>query len=208
LRVKKDGKWLKDTKTQRIFDLPVLARSKRKTNPSNVSYRVPTGSDTPQGIYYLWASMFTENPLFGGVPRIDIDAATPPINSYPYNINSYLLSELVPDSSLNDYWINEWPLAYKLGRVFLRIHANTLDENDPFNYKTPITQLSFRASDGCINVGKNMMPLLEKLMEHGVFSKENIVKTEGANPNSLGWKVSGQLGRAFLILKDEDYGSK
>jgi hypothetical protein len=148
--------------------------------------------------------MFTENPIFGGVPRIDLDAAMPPLNAYPYNLNSYLLSELIPASSFQEYWVNEWPLAYKLGRVFLRVHANTIDEKNPSNYNTPKTQLSYRTTDGCINVGSQMTPLLDRLIDLGVFKKENVLKIEGATSSPLGWKVADQIGKAFLILKDSE----
>ncbi len=84
------------------------------------------------------------------------------------------------------------------------MHANTLDPKDPSNYITPRTQIEFRTTDGCLNAGTQMVPLLDKLMALGVFAQEDVIKPRDGTTQTLGWKVSKQLGKAFLIVKDAD----
>lgn len=198
LTIRHKGRWV--MKGKKKWEIAVLARAERKPG---VSIRLTQDMDTPQGIYPIWATMFTDEKGFGGHPRIDLDASLPPINAYPYDINAYVLDELVPAKSLNDYWINEWPLAYRLGRVHLRIHGNS-GGAAKVNF-TSASGEKFRTTEGCINAGDGMMPLLEKLVQLGVFTKEGIAHVKPEDLSTLGWKVTPRLGRVFLILKDEDW---
>ncbi len=184
LKIRKNGKWI-------AFERPVLARSRRGSREP--SRRISIGGDTPQGIYYLWATMFTSGNAYGGLPRIVLDAATPPPNSYPYEINSYVLSELVPDSARDDYWVNEAALAFRLGRISLRIHSSSPEARDA---------KSFEQTEGCISAGDGMRPLLEKLVALGALAPDTL-KTK-PDPSTRGWKVSPAIGRAFVVVKDED----
>jgi hypothetical protein len=189
LSFKHKGKWVE--KNGRRLEFKVLARSQRNENPTT-SYRITSGGDTPQGIYYLWASMYTESLSFGGVPRVDLDASQLPVNAMPYNLNSLVLDQIVPQSALNDYWLNEYPLAFKLGRNNLRLHDDTLDPQRPPTYTTPETKLSFRPTAGCINAGHQITQILAVLTELGVFKAEDLQKGN-QDPATLGWNVSGLL---------------
>ncbi|MCI5159277.1 MAG: hypothetical protein D3906_12760, partial [Candidatus Electrothrix sp. AUS1_2] len=135
LTIKRNGKWLLDGNSGKQFRLSVLARSIRSSSPGKaVSRRIRINHDTPQGIYTIWGAV-----TGGGdsswfqTARIDLDAAMPPINAQPYPINSFLFSRIVPESALDDYWINEWPLAYSLGRIALRIAPGDFEARQPPN---------------------------------------------------------------------------
>lgn len=199
LTIKHRGKWVKDAKGGR-FKIQVLARSKREAGDGRTSYRTLTGGDTPQGIYTIWASMYSKSPAYGGVPRIDIDGAHPPINAAMYDQNAFLMSHIVPPESFDQYWINELPLAYKLGRVYLRIHSDEVAFAS-LNNKSANTAERFRPTSGCINAGANMSALLRKLTEIGVFTRVGINKTK-KRELPLGWRISPSFGRVFMVVKD------
>lgn len=201
LTFKQNGRWVKQPKTGRNVEFPVFARAKRE---SDASTRLFPNGDTPQGIYYIWATMFNDDIAFGGVPRIDLDSAMPPINAHPYNLNSYLLSEIVPKGALGQYWLNEWPLAYRLGRIHLRLHGTKVSPSSPNAYVTPKTKLCFRPTEGCINTGDRTAEILAVLVKLGVFEKGDTLPRKQADASKLGWRVSPLLGKAFLIVKDED----
>jgi len=198
VKMRKGNRWLK-TRTK----LDVLARSRRESPTiidKNNSYRITINGDTPQGIYYLWGSLFTDNPVFGNIHRLDLDAAFAPINSYIYEINRYLLEQLVPSNSLNDYWIQEWPLAFNLGRNSLRLHDNSLDSVKPNNFLTKDTEIPFRTTDGCINTGRNMKYILDILLAEKIISAEDLSSI--SEPEKLNWKALKNLGKSFIIVKD------
>jgi len=163
-------------------------------NPE-LSLRTHINSDTPQGIYYVWGSVVGRKKAY--LPRVDLDAASTPINGHKYNINSYTLSQIVPDDALDDYWINEWPLAYSLGRVNLRIASSAHEEQE----MQKETDSALAPTNGCLNAGKNQKNLLDILIAAGVLDKDDIFKTDDSEASKL-WMVSPKIGRAFLILKD------
>lgn len=200
LTIKHHGAWVTDD-TDEKFSLKVLARSRRETKDGDASYRLFEGGDTPEGIYLLWASMYTERKVFGRSPRIDIDAALAPLNIDLYPKNSFLLSQILPAEHFLDYWVNEYPLAYSLGRVFLRIHGNSIDPEKPSLYTVPSTGEKIRPTAGCVNLGSQMDTFLNKLIELGVFQKGDLVKEEDAN-RPLGWKVAPSLGEVVLVVRD------
>jgi hypothetical protein len=200
LRIRNNGAWLKDAKTGKPLALKVLARSQRENNTSGKSQRTHVNSDTPQGLYYIWGAV-----TGGGaspwhrLARLDLDAALPPINSSPYNIHSYLLSKIVPDAALDDYWLNEWPLAYSLGRVFLRIAPGDFEGLDN---KTGAVS-GYNATEGCINTGGNHEMLLKIMVDAGIFSKDEVfAKTEQSAAKQ--WHVARKLGKALVLIKDQD----
>jgi hypothetical protein len=200
LTIKDRGKWVRKANAKLTFD--VLARSDRQPDSSNLSQRISIDGDTPQGIYYIWGSMYSPSHAFGGQPRLDLDAALPPINIGSYEVNSYLMSQLVPNSARSDYWIQEWPLAFKMGRNALRLHGSQMDKQSPYFYTTPKTQKSFLLTSGCMSAGKSMPELLETLGKLGLFSKETIY--EKGEPVTRNWRVTSKIGRAFVIVKDQN----
>lgn len=183
LTIRHKGKWISEKGKK--LEYRVLAKATQSRG------RVLPGGDTPQGIYYLWATMFTEEPAFGSAPRVDLDANFPPLNAHPYEIHSYLLSRLIPDEARNDYWVNEWPLAYRLGRIHLRIHGNASG-----------TREEFKTTAGCLNAGERTQELLSKLEGLGLLATASSRTRNQSDPSSLGWRVSPALGRAFLIVRD------
>jgi len=203
LTVKRNGTWLLDEKTGKQFHLPVLARSVRNGRPSSRTRRIRINHDTPQGIYTIWGTM-----IGGGVSswfrtaRIDLDAALPPINGQPYPVNSFLFSRIIPETALDDYWVNEWPLAYSLGRIALRIAPGDFEAQQTSSLQPGIGNTMFHPTHGCINTGDQQEQLLRALIEAGVFHKEDVV--DPSENSEKRWSVSPKLGRAFVILKDRD----
>lgn len=173
LKIRHRGKWIKK-------EFKVLAKAQHRN-------RIGLNGDTPQGIYHFWATMFENDVGFGGLPRIDLDASLPPLNAYPYEMNRYVLEEIVPPAALNDYWLNEWPLAYRLGRVHLRLHGSQ-DPNRP--------------TEGCLNCGVKTGEILQLLVELGALAKEQILPRPPEDPKTLGWKVAPGLGKTFVVVKD------
>lgn len=165
LRVKFDNQWV--MKKNRVFELPILGRSRRERFDSNLSARLTKDGDTPQGIYQIHGTFFTVDKKFGTAPRIDIDGMKPPLNLFGNNPKAF--SELVPAKSFFDYWVHEFPMAYMLGRYLLRMHDNSVDPNFPNTYTTPVTQKTYRATAGCINFGKNIGELLQLLADLDVL---------------------------------------
>ena len=200
LRIRNNGAWLKDKKTGAVLNVKVLARSQRENNRSGQSQRTSINSDTPQGIYYIWGAV-----TGGGtspwhrLARIDLDAALPPINSQPYNIHSYLLSKIVPDASLDDYWLNEWPLAYSLGRVFLRIAPGDFEGQE----NMPAAVSGYSATEGCINTGSNHKLLLKIMVDAGIFSNDEVFG-RAEQSAAKQWHVTRKLGKALVLIKDQD----
>jgi hypothetical protein len=202
LTIKDRGKWVKRPGSNAKVVFKVLARSERDPQFPNVSRRISTEGDTPQGIYYIWGTLFSPGTAFGGVPRLDLDAALPPVNGSAYEINSYLLSQLIPDSARDEYWANEWALAFKMGRTSMRIHGSSLDKSSPYFYTTPKTKESYLLTAGCISAGKAMPELIEVLVAHGLFSKSQAF--DKSLPATRNWRVTSKIGRAFVIVKDKN----
>jgi hypothetical protein len=211
LTVKQNGAWLLDKKTGKQFHLPVLARSQRsekrdgKQNdkPSKISRRIHINNDTPQGIYTIWGAVTEggDSPWFR-TARIDLDAALPPINAQPYPVNSFLLSCIIPVEALDDYWANEWPLAYSLGRIALRIAPGDFTAEQHQTKSIAFSQTQFSPTHGCINTGGQQGQLLQILIQAGVFRQEDVITS--LEDSGKRWSVSPKLGKAFVILKDRD----
>ena len=200
LRIRNNGAWLKEAATGKMLTLKVLARSQRENNTSGKSRRTHINSDTPQGLYYIWGAVTGGGTsAWHRLARIDLDAALPPINSQPYNINSYLLSKIVPDAALDDYWLNEWPLAYSLGRVFLRIAPGDFEAQEN---KTAAVS-GYNATEGCINTGSNHELLLKIMVAAGIFSEDEVFD-KSATSAAKQWHVARRLGKAFVLIKDQD----
>lgn len=208
LTVKQNGTWLRDKKTGEQMHLPVLARSVRNGRTDNISRRIRINHDTPQGIYTIWGAVTGGgDSSWFGTARIDLDAALPPINGQPYPVNSFFLSRIIPEAALDDYWVNEWPLAYSLGRIALRIAPGDFETQQPRSRQpgsgnTNTLNPLFHPTHGCINTGNQQEQLLQILIEAGVFRKEDVfVPSENTEKR---WSVSPNLGKAFVILKDRD----
>ncbi|MEZ4752614.1 MAG: hypothetical protein R3B54_18850 [Bdellovibrionota bacterium] len=199
LEIRHKGNWLKDPKTRKRLSFPILGRSNRTGEKSQ---RILFGGDTPQGIYYVWGTMFTADPVFGNAPRIDLDASMPPINSYVYELNSPVLDGLVPRSARDDYWIHEWPLAYKLGRAYLRIHTNPAEMEKKSSTAVAHEDKLFNPTQGCLNAGASMKGLIDTLVGIGVIRREQIRTPEPATSKTLGWKVVPGIGNVFVIVRD------
>ncbi len=204
LAIKEGQKWIKKF-PQKSKTIPVLARSRRDSEiinkkDKNTSYRISVRGDTPQGIYYLWASMFSENLAFGNITRIDMDATYPPINSFSYEINRFTLEALVPLNALDNYWIQEWPLAFNLGRNTLRLHDNSLSTTASTNFLPINSNDSYQPTDGCINTGRMMKNLLSALVDLKIFKVEELSDVDLSK--GLNWKVCPKLGQVFIIIKD------
>ncbi len=203
LRVKQNNRWLLDKKTGKQFHLPVLARSIRNGQANRGTRRVWINHDTPQGIYTIWGAVTGggNSPWFR-TARIDLDAALPPINAQPYPVNSFLLSRIIPTEALDDYWVNEWPLAYSLGRIALRIAPGDFEAKQPLSQQASFGGTLFHPTHGCVNTGERQEQLLQLLIEAGVFRQEDIVNSPGDAGKR--WSVSPNLGKAFVILKDRN----
>ncbi len=185
LRIKKGKKWISK-------NITVFARSRRE-NPfgnKDSSFRIGINGDTPQGVYHLWATLFTENPAFGNIHRLDMDATFPPLNGHAYEINNFLLEKLAPKSMHKEYWIQEWPLAFNLGRNHIRLHDNNT------NYQ------EVRQTDGCINTNRTMDSIIKILLKHKIISKDSMDAID--KPERLNWKVIQELGKVFVIVKDKN----
>ena len=202
MTIKHHGKWITD-KNGNKKTYYALALSKRESFDKNKSLRIMIDGDTPQGIYGIWASMFSSNPNFGCIPRIDIDLNTVPINGYNYNIFAALLDELVPPDSWEDYWINEWPLAYAMGRSLIRIHANpTEDADDVCYYNPPFGNNKYACSSGCLNLGSEMKGFFDTLIKLGIFSDQYANLSCDINDTDIYWDISNACGKTFLIVMD------
>jgi hypothetical protein len=202
ITVKHKGKWVRD-KNNNVKHFKALAQSKRENVNSNYSYRLADNSDTPQGVYGLWASMFSSHSDFGCQPRIDIDLNAIPINGYRYSIFSTIIEELVPASLLEEYWINELPLAYAMGRSLFRIHANPIENQKPCDYVTPTSKLQFARTSGCLNMGNEMSEFYSLMMKLGVFN-EPYTGLDCNDKHPIQWHATTneRFGKAFLIIKD------
>ncbi|RWX49872.1 hypothetical protein VT98_10026 [Candidatus Electrothrix communis] len=203
LTVKQKGTWLFDKKTGKQFHLPVLARSIRNGKVNSGTRRIRINHDTPQGIYTIWGAVTGggDSPWFR-TARIDLDAALPPINAQPYPLNSFLLSRIIPAEALDDYWVNEWPLAYSLGRIALRIAPGDFEAQQNPSLQPGLGSSLFHPTHGCINTGDQQEQLLRVLIEAGVFRQEDVANPSGNSDKR--WSVSPKLGRAFVIIKDRD----
>jgi hypothetical protein len=169
----------------------------------NKSLRIAYSGDTPQGIYGLWASMFSSQKYFGCLPRIDIDLNTIPINGHAYNIFSYLLEDIIPSAALEDYWVNELALAYAMGRNLFRIHANPQPGTKCYEYKPPSSSVTYTPSTGCLVVGDDMSVFFATLVKLGIFT--DYYSNLDCNENiPIQWHAGKQIGKAFLIVKDTD----
>lgn len=194
LKIKHKGQWYKEN--SEIFELPVLARSRRERGKQDKSFRLLKDGDTPQGIYHLWGTLFTVDRKFGAVPRIDIDGMQPPINFQHAHSPNY--TRIVPKETFRDYWVHEFPLAFSLGRYLFRIHDNSVDPLFPDTYTTPDTNQTFRASAGCINTGTQMEKLLRVLVKLDVLTKEQI-----QNNKPYGRIEAPNIQNSFLVVIDE-----
>ncbi|CAK8716871.1 hypothetical protein KKHLCK_06010 [Candidatus Electrothrix laxa] len=219
LTVKQNGKWLLDKNIGKQFHLPVLARSERSrkqngkrdgrhygrqdVKPTGISRRIHINNDTPQGIYTIWGTVTGggDSPWFR-TARIDLDAALPPINAQPYALNSFLLSRIIPAEALDDYWVNEWPLAYSLGRIALRIAPGDFEAQQPRSQQLGVGNTLFHPTHGCINTGDQQGQLLQVLIEAGILRQEDILDIAGDSKKR--WSVSSKLGKAFVVLKDRE----
>lgn len=200
--VKHQGDWVKNENGE-MKRFKALAHSKREYSNSEHSQRLINNSDTPQGIYGLWASMYSDHLEFGHKPRIDIDLNALPINGYPFDIFGFTLSELLPPDSLEDYWVNELPLAYALGRNLFRIHGNPL-EVEKSDYTTPNTQLKFAKSHGCLNFGEQIGEFYELMRTLGIFEHSYQYKDKDTRKTNIQWHPAkrDKFGKSFLIVKD------
>ena len=209
LRIKEQGRWLRDPATGQLFTIPVLARARRDQGgrPSTIiSRRTHINSDTPQGIYAIWGTVIDGgNSTWHLTPRIDLDAALPPVNGQPYNINSFLLSKLIPDEAFDDYWVNEWPLAYSLGRIALRIAPGIFEAQQQNPIELQFGEKTYNPTHGCINTGDKQEKLVQALVRAGVFAQEPLVTNKGMRKK---WSVAAKLGKAFVIIKDRAPGEE
>jgi hypothetical protein len=203
LRIKHDGEWVRGEDGE-IIAFKVLVRSRREQKrPEEMSNRLVPSNDTPQGIYGLWGTMLSSDPLFAGVPRIDLDMFMPPINGYPYEFFAYVLQQILPESAWQDGWVHELPLAYAMGRSAMRIHDNSRAAHTVSFYQEPETGRWFHPTAGCVNMGESMEKLLALLIDLGVldgqYDKRMLTHVSGL-PTS--WNVAKSVGRAFVIVKD------
>jgi len=192
LTVRDRGQFVLDPKTKRRWEIPVLAKSFYASE----TQRVAPNGDTPQGIYYVWATMISPGKRFGGQPRLDLDASLPTLNGLPYALHSLVLDALVPPAQREDYWLHEWPLAFHFGRTGIRIHSSTHAPEREESYTTPRSGLTFRLTAGCINTGTDVFPLLRVLENGGAVR----IPTPGP---TMAWEPTPRLGKVFVVVKDD-----
>ncbi len=202
ITIKHHGKWLLDA-NKKMKKFSAIALSVREYFDSNKSLRILPTSDTPQGIYGLWGSMFSSKQYFGGVPRIDIDLNSIPLNGHAYNIFSYLLEDIIPNAALEDYWLNELPLAYAMGRSLFRLHANAVENVKPSDYAAIDSNLKYLPSQGCIVLGEAMAEFFNTLVKLGIFV-DRYSKLDYKYDGPTQWHAAKNLGKAFIIIKDVD----
>ena len=200
LTIKKGNKWLKFPSGK--SSISVMAKAKRETATiQKGSYRIAIKGDTPQGIYHLWASMFSQDAAYGLINRLDMGAIFPPLNAHSYEIYKPLMELLVPEKSLNDYWLQEWALAFNLGRNTIRLHDNTLDPERPGTYQPIGSDIKYRETHGCINTGRFMKEILSLLVKEGIFTHEELDNREQLE--KLNWQISSKIGSAYILVKDK-----
>lgn len=215
LSIKDRNKWAQDDKG-RVITIDAIAKSRPEYHKNKkISTRITSLRDTPQGVYIMWATMLSDDRMFGLLPRIDLDSSgayyppIPTIGSYQYPLFSPIIEQIMPQEVQRQYWFNELPLAYALGRSAIRIHTNTLDIKD----KDGKNKLYFKNSNGkkfyytagCINLGENMPKFLKIMNDIKVFDddykKNNKISPSG---KELSWNVLHNLGRVFVVVVDGD----
>ncbi len=206
IMIKHNDQWIKNSKDD-ILVLHGIARSRYNINynrDDSSSIRLAPNSDTPQGIYGLYASILSEDPLFGLMPRIDLDMSSgfsiSPINGFPYNIFSSVVDALVPKNAQQDYWVNEWPLAYALGRSAIRIHTNP-SNIDKDKFYMHFDKRSFHRTSGCINLESDLSVFLNILKKIGVFNNNYAIGYK--SNSSIGeYVIANNIGYNFVIVLD------
>lgn len=197
VRFKKQGKWVLDKNNQPL-EFKTLSRS-RKRSQNSQSQRVKPWQDTPEGIYKVWGSVFTDTLHYGVLPRIDLDARKKPLLAGMKIQNLKTLQGLVPKDAFDDYWIHEWALAFHMGRADFRFHGNSVNPKHIPKYKTPKGYGPFMPNRGCLNMGepKDNKKFLEALVELGILQNDVFsVKDE--------WRDIANPGQVFVIVKDRD----
>jgi hypothetical protein len=201
--IKQDGKWVTDDQGKPLI-FRGIAQSRRHDKGLPTGIRLQPNSDTPQGIYWMLSTMLCNHPGFGGEARIDLDGTGKdlpllPLNGHPYDFYKPMIDALVPPAAQKDYWINEWPLAYALGRHAIRIHTNGLNQpTHTYEGGVALTQTA-----GCLNLGKDMEPFLTTLETIGVLDKNYEKRLLEGTDRKISWNVGEKwMGRAFMILLD------
>lgn len=202
LYIKHGSNFLRDD-NDNVLALDVLAKS-NYVDLANTK-RIANSQDTPQGIYVVWGTMYSSQKDFGLVPRINIDGYGIGANnimstlSYPYNIFSPLIDNIVPVEFQKSYWINELPLAQSMGRVAFRMHANRQNKLDVTKYLLSPSGEKFYRTEGCINLGSNMEFLLNSLIRIDALDRN--YSKRWINPE-ITWSISPKFGKVFLLLLD------
>lgn len=214
LSIKHHNKWVRDDKGK-VIVLDSIAKSRSEFHKNkNLSTRIGSLRDTPQGVYIMWATMLSDDRMFGLLPRIDLDSSGscyPPIpvfGFYQYSLFSSIIEQIMPPEVQMQYWFNELPLAYALGRSAIRIHTNTLDTKDKDGKNKEYFKSSkgqkFYYTSGCINLGNNMPKFLKIMNDLKVFDKD-YKKNNKISPSTgkeLSWNVINNLGRVFVVVID------
>ena len=214
LSIKHHNKWVRDNKGK-VITLDAIAKSRSEFHKNkNLSTRIGSLRDTPQGVYIMWATMLSDDRMFGLLPRIDLDSSGshyPPIpvfGFYQYSLFSSIIEQIMPSEVQMQYWFNELPLAYALGRSAIRIHTNTLDTKDEDGKNKEYFKSSkgqkFYYTAGCINLGNNMPKFLKIMNDLKVFD-EDYKKNNKISPSTgkeLSWNVINNLGRVFIVVID------
>lgn len=210
LIIKHQGKWVLDPETGKPAVFWGVAQSRReKEVDKTISRRLWPETDTPQGVYGVYATMKDKDLKYGRAPRIDLDLSgsdiiVPPLNGHSYNIYSGILDGILPAAAQQEYRFNEFALAYAVGgRYAMRIHDDSRHPDFPREYLTPTTHWRIRRTAGCINMGKGMHKLLKVLQDLKVNDgSEQKRVTVLADGQQVSWNALPGLGRTFLVVLD------
>lgn len=201
LMIKHKGKWVEDDKGNR-FSVPVFGLS-RKVVEGGPNSRMYPSFGTPQGVYTLFGVMDTNDPLTGKEPYLKIDDSNRAIGASFLPVDSFVLSEILPKESFNDYWVNEFALSQTVGgRWAYRIHGNSALEKNDITYTTEDKKYTFRPTRGCVNALDNIGIITDKLKDLGVIDYEYVHSYYGTEKTAK-WNNSSEIGKVFVVIKDE-----
>jgi hypothetical protein len=206
LMIKHKGDWVKDTNGEKL-ELPILGRSRGNVS-SKKNFRIYTNTDTPQGIYKVNGVMkHTKRTHYGTEPYLDIDDMVISPGRYSYNYDKFLMQQLVPSQSFNEYWTNEYNLAQALGRTAFRVHSNNPQELEEYIKAKSLksdTKVILPTS-GCLNMGDALPKLMQTLTSLGIVDLNDYqYNINMDDDNVFSWNISDKIGLVYLIVKDED----
>ncbi len=166
--IKHKNKWVMNNKGA-ILTLKGIAKSNKFHSQSK---RITGNSDTPQGVYKVYAKMLCNDREFGLKPRLNLDSVGinfPP--DLPIGTFSKKKIDILPQCQQNLYWFKEWPLSFAMGRRAIRMHGNQIGVTPFAPEWMNLNNNFYRRSRGCINLGIDIDPFFDILdSKLGIFN--------------------------------------